>query len=191
MNRDAAIGLLARRDLARLSTEQRASLLLDWWFSDADGPGYAGLPDPLKSMLAYSVEPDDPTRALYDPLVPLALDYSYMGVVNTYLSMQLALPDGNVTVEGDVDVDVDEMVVCLCCRYLSVQTSANDEIGRVCFWEDDGMTELSSHSGLNHQTLRQAQENFQRIGAVTGASRRYVLPDGKQRYGLAIPSAGQ
>ena len=66
-----------------------------------------------------------------------------MGVVNTYLSMQPALPDGNVTVEDDVD----EMVACPCCRYLSVQTSANDEIGRVCFWEDEGMTELSSHSG--------------------------------------------
>ncbi|WP_167224384.1 CPCC family cysteine-rich protein [Massilia rubra] len=183
MNRDAAIGLLARRDLTRLSTEQRASLLLDWWFSDPDAPGYAGLPDPLKSMLAHSVEPDDPTRTLYDPLLQLALEYNYMGVVNTYLSMQLALPDRDVTVEGDVD----EMVVCPCCRYLSLQTSANDEICRVCFWEDDGTTELSSRSGPNHQTLRQAQENFQRIGAVTEASRRYVLPDGKQRYGLAIP----
>lgn len=52
----------------------------------------------------------------------------------------------------------------------------------MCFWEDDGTTEADSRSGPNHQTLRDARENFQRIGAVTDAERRYVLPDGKERY---------
>lgn len=183
MNRKEAISLLARRDLGTLSLEKRESLLLDWWSIDPDDPQYASLPDPLRRMLAHSDQPDDPTSALYNPLLQLALEYSYIGVVNNYLSTQLALPGKEVTVEGDVG----DMEVCPCCRYRSLETGASYDICGVCFWEDDGTTELHRHSGPNHQTLSDAQRNFRHLGAVTEASRQYVLADGKNRYALMIP----
>ncbi|UOD28345.1 hypothetical protein INH39_23225 [Massilia violaceinigra] len=134
-------------------------------------------------MLAHSDRPDDPSSAPYNPLLQVALKHTYTGVVNNYLSMQLALTGKEVTVEGDAG----HMEVCPCCRYRSLETRAEFEICRVCFWEDDGTTELHRHSGPNHQTLSDAQSNFRRLGAITEASRQYVLPDGKKRYALMIP----
>jgi hypothetical protein len=44
MTRDEAIRILVRNDIAALSPEARASLLLDWWTIEASDPDYAELP---------------------------------------------------------------------------------------------------------------------------------------------------
>ncbi|MFZ6654014.1 CPCC family cysteine-rich protein [Undibacterium sp. TJN19] len=178
LTRDEAIDLLVQRDLARLSREEREALLLDWWSIDAGDPDYEGLPDLLKVMIARTDEPGNPKGAIYDPLLKIALKHSYTGVVNSYLKNQIALLGLDDVVKGDVE----ELATCPCCGYRSLEESAAYDICRVCFWEDDGTTEFDRHSGPNHMTLRDAQQNFQRIGAVTEEVRRYVLSDGRDRY---------
>ncbi|MDQ1813288.1 CPCC family cysteine-rich protein [Massilia sp. CCM 9210] len=183
MTRNEAIKLLARRDLARLSEEKREALLLDWWYIDADDPEYDGLPDLLKSMMASFDVPEDPTRSIYDPLLQIALEYSYIGVVNTYLKSQTQLLGCEEAIEGDVE----DLKACSCCGYRSLLEGGSYEICRVCFWEDDGTTECDRISAPNHMTLREARINFQRSGAVSDAYRQNVLPDGKDRYVSTIP----
>ncbi|MCE3604351.1 hypothetical protein LXA47_12135 [Massilia sp. P8910] len=178
MTRNEAIKLLAHRDLARLSFEERAGLLLDWWSIDADDPDYDGLPDLLKLMMSRSDEPQDPANQVYDPLLQLALADAYTGVVNAYLKKQTAFLGWDEAIEGDVE----QLAACPCCGYRSLQESGAYDICRVCFWEDDGTSDPDRPSGPNHMTLREAQRNFRSIGAVTEAFRRYVLPDGKDRY---------
>ncbi|BBB62096.1 hypothetical protein UNDKW_3823 [Undibacterium sp. KW1] len=178
MTRDEAIDLLGQHDLARLSREEREALLLDWWPINAGDPEYESLPDLLKVKIARTDEPDDPNSAIYDPLLQIALKHAYIGVVNSYLKNQITLLGLDDVVEGDVE----ELATCPCCGYRSLEESAAYDICRVCFWEDDGTTEFDRHSGPNHMTLRDAQQNFQRIGAVTEEVRRYVLSDGRDRY---------
>ncbi|MFZ6756015.1 CPCC family cysteine-rich protein [Undibacterium sp. Ji50W] len=178
MGRDEAIDLLVRRDLARLSKEEREVLLLDWWSIDAGDPDYEGLPDLLKVMIAGTDEPDDTKNAIYDPLLKIALKHSYTGVINSYLKNQITL----LGLEGAIEGDVEVLAACPCCRYKSLRVSAAYEICHVCFWEDDGTTEFDRLSGPNHMTLRDAQQNFQNIGAVTEDALRYVLSDGRDRY---------
>ncbi|MBC3917477.1 hypothetical protein H8L32_08335 [Undibacterium sp. CY18W] len=178
MTRDEAIGLLVRRNLAQLSEAEREVLLLDWWSIDGSDPDYEGLPDFLKMMFARTDEPDDPKRAIYDPLLKIAVKHSYTGVVNSYLKSQITLLGLDDVIEGSVE----DLVACPCCRYRSLLVSAAYEICRVCFWEDDGTTEFDRLSGPNHMTLRDAKLNFQSIGAVTEDSRRHVLSDGRDRY---------
>lgn len=180
--RNEAIDLLVRRDLARLSTEEREVLLLDWWTIDAGDPEYEGLPDLLKLMIVRFDEPDDPKSSVYDPLLQIALEHSYQGVVNAYLKMQTTLLGWDEVIVGDVE----ELAACPCCGYRSLRVSASYEICRVCFWEDDGTTEFDRLSGPNHMTLGAANLNFRHIGAVTEDARRYVIPDGKDRYASTI-----
>lgn len=180
MKRNEAIQRLAQNDLVALSREQRASVLLDWWFIDADDPDYALFPLDLKRLLSQSDQPDDPALPLYDPLLQLALEYAYKGVLNSYLSMRLLL----VGIEASIEGEADPMAACPCCGYLSLPENGNYDICHVCFWEDDGTTAAESYSGPNHMTLSDARQNFRRLGAVTEANRQHVLPDGKERYGL-------
>lgn len=181
MTRNEAIDLLARRDLAQLSHEAREALLLDWWSIDADDPDYDGLPDLLKVAIARAKQPDDPKKSFYDPLLQIALRRSYAGVLNSYLKSQAATLGRDEAIEGEVE----QLGVCPCCGYRSLRERGSYEICRVCFWEDDGTTELDLVSGPNHMTLREARLNFHRFGAVAERARQYVLPDGKERYALA------
>lgn len=180
MTRIEAIDLLVRRDLAGLSSDKREALLLEWWSIDADEPEYSGLPELLKARLAHSDELDDPMDPIYEPLLQVALRRSYAGVVNSYLASQIAMLGHHEPVHGDVEV----LATCPCCGYRTLRERGQYDICRVCFWEDDGTTELERMSGPNHMTLREARLNVQRIGAVTEAARRYVLRDGRERYAI-------
>lgn len=177
MTRIEAIDLLVRRDLAGLSFDEREALLLEWWSIDDDEPEYSGLPELLKARLARD-ELDDPMSSFYEPLLQVALRRSYAGVVNSYLASQIATLGHHEPVHGDVEV----LATCPCCGYRTLPEPAAYEICRVCFWEDDGTTELDQMSGPNHMTLREARLNVQRMGAVTEAAQRHVLRDGRERY---------
>lgn len=155
--------------------------MLNWWFIDADDPEYEGLPNLLKVMMASTDKPDEPDdhqNTIYDPLLQVALEHVYKGVVNPYLKNQITRLGLDEAIEGDVE----ELAACPCCGYRGLQESAAYEICRVCFWEDDGTKEYDHLSGPNHMTLRDAQLNFQRVGAVTEDARQFVLSDGQDRY---------
>lgn len=181
MTRTEAIGLLVQRDLAQLTSAERESLLLDWWSIDAGDPEYGELSDALKSALAQADGPDDPNAAVYEPLLRIALRDSFRGVLNSYLQQQIAKLGRNEAVVGEVEI----LEPCPCCRYRTLHERGGYHICLVCFWEDDGSSELDRYSDPNHMTLREARENFRRLGAVSEASLSHVLPDGKQRYAAA------
>lgn len=182
MTRNEAIDLLVRRDISRLSLEEREGLLLDWWSIDASDPDYDNLPHLLRVAIVRTDQPDDPGESLNDPLLRVALRRPYVGVLNSYLGRQIATLGGDETVDGDVE----ELVACPCCGYRSLRERGVYEICRVCFWEDDGTMEPNHVSGPNHMTLREARLNFQHFGAVTEKARAHVLPDGKERFALAV-----
>lgn len=179
MTRSEAIDLLVQRDLAQLSLDEREMLLMDWWSIDASDSRYDSLPDLLKVAIVSTDQPEDPVAPQYDPLLLVALRSSYLGVLNSYLENQIAtLRRGGDAVDGDVE----ELAVCPCCGYRSLRELKAYEICRVCFWEDDGTTDLDNVSGPNHMTLREARLNVQRFGAITKRALAHVLPDGKERY---------
>jgi hypothetical protein len=178
MTRSEAINVLVRRDLAGLSPEEREALLLEWWSIDANEPEYSSLPELLKAKIARGDESDDPMSSFYDPLLEVALRRLYAGVVNSYLTSQVAMLGHHEAVDGDVEV----LAMCPCCGYRTLRERGAYEICRVCFWEDDGTTELERVSGPNHMTLREARLNVQHIGAVTEAAQRHILRDGRERY---------
>jgi hypothetical protein len=181
MRRAEAIDLLVRRDLAHLSGVEREALLLDWWTIDASDPDYGNLPDPLREALGRTDQPDDPGQSLYDPLVRIGLRRAYVGVLNTYLTSQIATLGHHEAVDGDVE----ELAACPCCGYRTLRERGACEICCACFWEDDGTTALDSVSGANHLTLREARLNVQRFGAVDERAREHVLTDARARYAAA------
>ncbi|OWQ44485.1 hypothetical protein CDL60_25615 [Roseateles noduli] len=178
MTRSEAIDLLARHELAELTASARESHLLNWWSIDEEDEEFAGLPVELKQALLDTDAPADPSLRLFDPLLLIALRYCHVGVRNDYLSRRLAA----LGIDAAVDGPVEPMVACPCCGYRSLGQRGHYEICRVCFWEDEGNSPLDQRSGSNHMTLREARENFQRIGACDEGSLVYVLPDGRDRY---------
>ena len=178
MTRDEAIDILARHEVTQLGSEERASLLLDWWSIDADDPDYEKLPHSLRVQIARSDSPGDPQSPSYDPLLHLAVRRSYAGVVNSYLELRLVAAGRPGKVEGLVE----ELMECPCCGYRSLDERGGYEICRVCFWEDDGTTDPESMSSPNRMTLGEARRNFERLGAIDEFAVSHVLPDGRDRY---------
>ncbi|HRI70561.1 MAG TPA: CPCC family cysteine-rich protein [Polyangium sp.] len=67
---------------------------------------------------------------------------------------------------------------CPCCDYFSLGHRGEYEICEICFWEDAGLDldDLDQYSGPNHMTLRDARENFRRIGACDERALSHALP---------------
>lgn len=59
---------------------------------------------------------------------------------------------------------------CPCCKFKTLYGRGQDEICPVCFWHDDGQDEADAERVLGGPnrglSLRQAQVNFRRIGAI-------------------------
>ena len=179
MTRDEAKEILAHYRTKELTPEERKALLLDWWTIGPDDPGYADLPRSLRAELASQDQPSSAAESRYDPLLEVAIRRSLVGVTNSYLERSLVeLHIEPPTVEGQPE----RMVACPCCGYQSLGKRGQYEICKVCFWEDDGTDDLDRPSGPNRMTLREASENFRRMGAMSEQARSRVLPDGKERY---------
>jgi predicted N-formylglutamate amidohydrolase len=69
---------------------------------------------------------------------------------------------------------------CPCCKFKTLYGRAQDEICRVCYWHDDGQDEADAERVLGgpngRLSLRQAQINFKRIGAIDERWRTKVRP---------------
>lgn len=186
MNRRNAMRVLARHAVSFLSREQRESLLYDWWSIEADTPE-TQLSDELKVRLKALAEPEDPMDPVYDQLLILAIEDSYVGVANQYLAAQLRRIGHNESVCGPVEL----LAACVCCGYRTLRGRGGYEICRVCFWEDDGATDPNVYSGPNHMTLHEARANFNQFGAVSESVRSHVLTDAEGRFLRGTEDGGQ
>ena len=69
---------------------------------------------------------------------------------------------------------------CPCCRYKTLFGRGQDEICRVCFWQDDGQDEPDADvvlGGPNKTlSLTEARSNFLRLGAVEERFKANVRP---------------
>lgn len=73
-----------------------------------------------------------------------------------------------------------QLFPCACCGYLVLSEGTHDtyEICEICSWEDDPaqFTDPDLEGGANRPSLRQAQENFQKIGACDEDGRARARP---------------
>jgi hypothetical protein len=179
MNRREAVRILAMRDVAILTPNERRDLVMDWWTIDAEEPCYVEFPNRLKHLLETTDPPEDATDPIFDPLLQVALRASYIGVTNSYLEDQLRTfgkPD--VVVLGTVE----KLETCPCCRYRTLPKRGAYNICKVCFWEDNGSGDFAVVNGPNHMTLENARANFELFGASSQAAVPLVLKDGCKRY---------
>lgn len=184
MTRTEAIDLLLDRDVSRLSPERRGSLLLNWWIIDESDPRFETLPLSLRSRLASEDEADDPTDPIFDPLLRIALRSAYVGVTNAFLKREIRALGRDESIEGEVEL----LLSCPCCGYRTLGERGVYEICKVCFWEDDGTLGPDVGSSPNRMTLRAAQENFRRIGAMDARFLSHVVAEGANRYEWIWPS---
>jgi Cysteine-rich CPCC len=67
---------------------------------------------------------------------------------------------------------------CPCCGYKTLTNPycGSYEICRICYWEDDGVQydDPDFEGGANPMSLRQAQRNYQQIGACEEAMKPFV-----------------
>jgi hypothetical protein len=178
MWRDQAIAILVGRDIGNMTLAERDVLLGSWWHIDEQDPAFALLPASLQQTLLRTDWPVDPGNQEFDALLRIAIRASYRGVLNAYLTSQIAALGHAEAVFGEAEV----MQRCPCCGYHSLFERNAYEICGVCFWEDDGTSELDAISGPNHMTLSEARENCSAYGAMALAFCTKVLPDGRERY---------
>jgi hypothetical protein len=72
---------------------------------------------------------------------------------------------------------------CPCCDHFTLKERGLYEICPVCFWEDSGpdLDRMDESSGNNSGlTLRQARENFRRLGACESSMFRNVCSSGQR-----------
>jgi hypothetical protein len=184
MTRDEAISIIVDAELEALRVEDYPNILQNFWTLDEDDEEYHRLPEELKREMKafeegpFEAGPVDAAAKRYVPLLKAALRSKYLGVVNSYLQKRLRDAHGDVEVTGLPE----PLMACPCCGYKALEARGEYEICEVCFWEDDGSNDLNRFSGPNRMTLAEAKQNFQRMGAVSEAMLKHVLPDGPERY---------
>lgn len=178
MQRNLAIDLISQSKLPLLTQNERQSIILAWWHIDEFDPEFVDLPPALQMTMREADNPieDNP---LLDTLVLLDLRARYIGVKNEYLEKQLeAIGVHNTNVEGEPE----ELFACPCCRYRTLQARGQYDICPVCFWEDSGQDSPGDYSNPNQMTLAKAQANFEKLGAVSEKTKRFVDPDGVNKW---------
>ncbi len=71
---------------------------------------------------------------------------------------------------------------CPCCGYYTLRRRGDDEICKVCFWQDDDHAEVFGEPaperprGPNQVHLWQGRENYQAFGSSEACLRQYVRP---------------
>lgn len=158
INRNDAVVILSKKQLVNLDNKKRESYILDWWGIDKEDEEFFFLSSTLQKELLNSDEiPKDIENSKYDELIILALKAEYKGVTNSYLTKSLnSLGMGEYEVFGEIE----QMEICPCCEYKTLDSKAQYDICPLCFWEDDGTKELDKYSHANHTTLAKAKDVF-------------------------------
>jgi len=162
MKREEAIKKIAELTIINLNKDERTNYLLGWWNIDKEDEEFESLPDDLQKEMTKNEEFENPENKKYDPLILKALIHKFKGVRNEYIKRELKrLLNNEIQVIGEVE----KFEKCPCCEYKTLSERRTWDICEVCYWEDDGIEELDKISSPNKMTLRQAKENFKKLGA--------------------------
>ena len=66
-------------------------------------------------------------------------------------------------------------VHCSCCGFITLFKKQGFEICPICFWQDDVLDD-KSFSGANGMNIKEAIENYKKIGACNEEMFKNVLP---------------
>lgn len=182
IDRAKAMQLLAKELLHLKSPNQKYQILKDnyWYFNNAEAiyeaieeGNYPTISDELIQKIHNT---PDPILELAETKVLLE-DYclfELQKVQNTYLSYKLKVLTGiQYTITGTPT----KTDLCPCCFYYSLDFGEDSlwDICSVCFWENGG-------EGPNYMSLKEAQSNFIKIGAINQKSLQFVDTEGKLKY---------
>ncbi|MDB4921283.1 CPCC family cysteine-rich protein [Mucilaginibacter sp.] len=125
------------------------------------------------ALTEISLEPGDVAPEIANYHARKSIEYRFSFFTNSYLQAFLSkqLPT-TIEVKGKGR----KLLPCVCCGYKTLQ-GIGWEICAVCFWEDDGVTELNKMSGPNHMTLFEAKQNFNNFGLSRDGYQSYCDPD--------------
>jgi len=96
---------------------------------------------------------------------------------NQYLKKVLS---DKLNLQVEIIGDGKTRIACPCCGY---KTVINDyDICKVCFWKYDGNNDENKYSSVNHMTLRDAMNNYNKFGVVKEDYKNILDPERKSRY---------
>ncbi len=179
--RTEAKKIIAKERVALISVEEAEKILPEYWIYEGEAEIHEDiangelpeLPSDLIKLMVNGEELDLTNIEIYAPLLKdwkfFELNYS----TNKYLEDSLSSYGKGYKVEGAVE----EAGQCPCCKYYSIESGEGGlwDICPVCFWENGG-------DGPNHMFLKDAQDNFERIGAMSERHLDFIDVDGPKKY---------
>ena len=158
ISRNDAVNALCQNELVSLSANKCELYILDWWGIDKNDIEYSALSADLQNQISENEEPpSDNENSKYNELIIIALSAKYKGVTNSFLAKSMvAMKIGTYEVHGEVE----QMEVCPCCKYRTLDSRGEYDICGLCNWEDSGVDKKEQYSGPNHMTLGEGQEKF-------------------------------
>ena len=163
MNRKEAIREICFDKLEKLTAEERADALLNWWGIDEEDEVFHLLsPELQKEILKDEDSPDanESTDIKYSPLILIHLEHGFIGARNEYIADEISdLKGEKISVEGEVE----DLFSCPCCGYKTLEVRGEYFICEVCMWEDAGFpeNEPDRYSFANYMTLNEAKAKFE------------------------------
>ncbi len=179
IDRKQAIELINSYEISNMSVEEKEIILLDWWSIDESDKEFLALSASLRKEILETDSPADVESQEYIPLLAIALQYKFKGVKNDYIRQYLKKINHK---EYELVGKPENLFKCPCCNYLTLELKSEYDICSVCYWEDDGSSDLEKYSPVNRLTLQEAKGNFLKYGAVTRKAVEFVDPEGKKKW---------
>jgi Cysteine-rich CPCC len=130
------------------------------------------------TLAEISLEISDVAPEVSNYYVRKSIEYKFSRFTNRYLQTFLSKQLGRtVEVKGKSR----KLLPCLCCGYKTLD-GIGWEVCNVCYWEDDGVSELDKISSANHMSLFEAKENFKKFGVMSEDFQKSVDPDRMIQY---------
>ncbi len=182
IKRNKAKELIAQASIPFLSNKEVSDILCEYWVYDSEQDiknsieeGHLPiLEQEAISFMARNTLPDIPDRELFKPLIMDMQIHELKNVRNSFLQNKLTfLGCINANILGEPE----KAGICPCCQYYSIDFGDEGlwDICPVCCWENGG-------DGPNHISLKEAQVNFESIGAMDKSSLKYVDSEGHLKY---------
>ena len=148
ITRDEAISLLAWQKLFSLDPEKRTDIVAEL-FVESDQED-------------EDIEDIHAADATHNPNIIAYLKKGLLNVSNEYIAEDLkALYQQDLQIEGEPEV----FEKCPCCSYRTIEEKGAYDVCPNCYWEDDGTEDPQSFSSVNHMTLQEGRDNYEKLGA--------------------------